>query len=75
MDIFLDCGAFSAWKQKQAIDLQTYIDFVHEQKEKLHVYAALDDIEDPARTLSNYEEMLEQDLEPIPCFHYGEDFS
>lgn len=75
MDLFLDCGAFSAWKQKQVIDIQEYIDFVQAQKHKLHVYAALDDIEDPKRSLLNYQEMVEQGLDPIPCFHYGEDFS
>lgn len=73
ISIFLDSGAFSAWSKKITIDIQEYIRFIKENKQHIDVYAVLDDISDPEKTLSNQQIMEDAGLNPLPCFHYGED--
>lgn len=46
-DIVLDSGAFSAWSLGSPIELQDYINFVHEHGHKFTWYANLDFIADP----------------------------
>ncbi len=73
--LFLDSGAYSAFRQGVEIDLQAYITFCHEHKDVFEVYAVLDDIRDPRRTWENQQEMERQGLRPLPTYHYGEDFA
>lgn len=73
VDLFLDSGAFSAFTQGVEIDIDEYIDFIKEHKNHLEVYANLDAIGDPVKTLENQRYMEEAGLSPLPCFHYGED--
>lgn len=75
INIFLDSGAFSAWSQKKEIDIKKYISFIKENKQYINYYAVLDSIGDPEKTLENQKIMESEGLTPIPCFHYGEDFS
>lgn len=74
---FLDCGAYTAFVQNKPINLDSYIKFVHKYKNKkdITVYAALDVIGDPKKSYENYLEMLKQDLNPLPCLHFGEDIN
>jgi hypothetical protein len=72
-DIFLDSGAFSAMSQGVHIDIVDYIAFVKQNKSKLKVYANLDVIGNAEATLKNQEIMEKAGLNPLPCFHYGED--
>lgn len=71
--LFLDSGAFSAWTKKVAIDVHEYIDFIKANENKIDVYAALDDITDGNKSLENYKIMVKKGLDPMPCFHIGED--
>lgn len=71
-NFFLDSGAFSAWSQKEEINIDEYIEFI--KKHNLSVYAVLDVIGNPDKTLYNQNYMEEKGLNPIPCFHYGEDY-
>ena len=73
VELFLDSGAFSAWTQKTEINIQDYIKFIKENKEVIDVYANLDVIGSAEGTWKNQKIMEEAGLNPIPCYHYGED--
>lgn len=74
-DTFLDSGAFSALSQNDPIDIETYIGFLNENKDKFKLYANLDAIGSAENTLLNQNIIEAAGLNPLPCFHYGEDFS
>lgn len=73
--LFLDSGAYSAYSQGITIDIQEYIQFIKKYEDKLEVYANLDVIGDAAATFKNQVTMERAGLKPLPCFHYGDDFS
>jgi len=73
IDLFLDSGAFSAWSKNVDIDIQEYIKFIKENEKYISVYANLDVINDAEGTLKNQRIMEEAGLNPLPCFHYGDD--
>lgn len=75
INLFLDSGAYSAWSKGVEIDIQKYISFIKKYKKYIDVYAVLDSIGDAELTKKNQEIMEEAGLEPLPCFHYGEDLS
>jgi hypothetical protein len=66
-DIFLDSGAFSAFRQYRTIDLGEYISFI--KTVQPNVFAALDVIERPEETFGNYRAMKAEGLEPLPVYH------
>ena len=80
--IFLDSGAYS-WhsatlksggdldRQAERKYLNAYIAFIHRYKDRFHVYANLDVIGDPVRTLENQKYMESNGLNPLPVFHYS----
>lgn len=70
--VFLDSGAFSALNRGVEIDLDAYINFLHTHKGKLAVYANLDVIGNPLKSLQNQQVMEKKGLEPLPCYHAGE---
>jgi hypothetical protein len=73
ISLFLDSGAFSAWSKKIEIDIYEYIKFIKEHEQYIDVYAVLDNILDPEKTLKNQKIMEKEGLLPLPCFHFGED--
>jgi hypothetical protein len=73
-NIFLDSGAFSAFTKKAEINIDEYINFIKNNISFLEIYANLDSIGDAEKTLKNQKYMESKDLNPLPCFHYGEDF-
>ena len=73
ISLFLDSGGFSAWSKKIEIDIYKYIKFIKEHEQYIDVYAVLDDILDPEKTLKNQKIMEKEGLHPLPCFHFGED--
>lgn len=81
VDLFLDSGAFSAWTQKQDINIDEYIDFIKRNKDLIDVYANLDviglggkqpNLKTAEATLDNQIIMEQAGLNPLPCFHFGE---
>lgn len=70
--VFMDSGAFSAFSLGSKIDIDEYISFC--KKTDVDYYAVLDVIGDPEGTLKNQNYMESQGVNPVPCFHYGEDF-
>jgi len=71
--LFLDSGTFSAWSKGIKIDIQEYINFIKKYKNQIDIYSVLDDINDPVKTLKNQKIMESAGLNPLPCYHYGED--
>lgn len=71
---FLDSGAYSALTKGTPIDIQEYIGFLKLHGSNFNTYANLDAIGDADETFRNQSIMEQEDLKPLPCFHYGEDF-
>lgn len=74
VELFLDSGAYSAWKQGTPIDINNYITFIKEHIRDLSIYAVLDVIGDAKGTLRNQKIMERAGLNPLPAFHFGSDF-
>ncbi|MCK5235412.1 MAG: hypothetical protein KAR06_00390 [Deltaproteobacteria bacterium] len=86
--IMLDSGAFTAWTRKVDIDINDYIEFLHKYEPYLESYVNLDkipaeygrkatseEVKSSARiSFENFLYMRDNGLDPIPVFHYGEDF-
>lgn len=72
IDLFIDSGAFSAWSQKVEIDIQDYISFIKKYNKYINVYANLDVIGDPVKTLKNQKIMEKAGLNPLPCYHFND---
>lgn len=72
-NIFLDSGAYSAYTKKIEIDIYEYIDFIKKYEKHLTIYSVLDVIGSAEGTYENQLIMEEAGLNPVPCFHYGED--
>lgn len=70
--MFMDSGAFSASTKNVTIDIYKYMDFLTQHKESIMYYANLDSINDPKKSLKNYELLRSNGFNPIPVFHYGE---
>lgn len=73
-ELFLDSGAFSINGTGSVIDIRDYIDFIKVNRENIDIYANLDVIDNPEETLYNQRIMEEAGLNPLPCFHMGEDW-
>lgn len=74
-DLFLDSGAFSAFRKKEVLDPLKYAEFIKTWNEELFVYAGLDVIGDPVKTWENQRTLEREGLSPLPCFHFGENFN
>jgi hypothetical protein len=72
MDIFLDCGAFSAFTKNLVINIKRYMQFITDYK--FTTYAGLDVIGDAVKTIENNEIMRKEGFKPIVTFHRGSDF-
>lgn len=72
--IFLDSGAFSAFRSDAYIDLDGYIAFLRDAAGAYDAYAGLDVIGDPKATYQNQRRMESHGLTPVPTFHVGEKF-
>lgn len=70
--IFMDSGAFSAYMKNTSVDLDKYIQFLHENKHLFEVYCSLDVIGDPKATWDNFKKMEDAGLQPLPVFHIGD---
>ena len=73
LSLFLDSGAYSAFTQNIDIHIDEYIEYIKTNREFISIFAVLDSIGDPEKTLKNQLYMELKGLLPLPCFHYGED--
>jgi hypothetical protein len=69
-NVFLDCGAYSAWTQNIHIDHREYMEFI--KGSGIKRYASLDVVVDWKQSMKNFKIELKAGLNPIPCYHYGE---
>lgn len=72
LHIFMDSGAYSAWKKKIDIDIEQYINFLKDNH--IGKYIVLDVVGDPEKTYTNLKYMESNGLQPIPVFHLNSDF-
>ena len=70
--LFVDSGAFTAYTQNVKINILQYVDYI--KKGYADYYAVLDVIGDAEKTNKNLKFMEKQGVNPLPCFHYGEDW-
>jgi hypothetical protein len=76
--LFIDSGAFSAWRLKKPVDIKAYCAWLRDNKDYIEVYVNLDVIipGDPeAAAHAGYNNLLTMrgwDLNPMPVFHVGE---
>ena len=73
-DLFLDSGAFSAYKKKEVLDPVEYAKFIKQYQKDIFIYAGLDVIGDPITTWKNQKVLESMELNPLPCFHYKEPY-
>lgn len=74
LEIMLDSGAYSAYTGGKNIALPDYLNYILQNKEYIDKYIALDVIGDSYLTFKYYEIMKEKGFNPLPVFHYGEDY-
>jgi hypothetical protein len=67
--LFLDSGAFSAFKKDAVIDIYEYIDFIKDHINEIDVYANLDVIGNAEDTWRNQMIMEKEGLDPLPVYH------
>jgi len=75
--VFLDSGAYSL--DNQGVEntdkyLDDYINFILKYEDRLFVYVNLDNIRDTNITWKNQKYMEERGLQPMPVYHYEDDF-
>lgn len=67
--IFLDSGAYSAWRSGVPITLDDYMRFLEMFEDQFVIYASLDDKNDQAKTVSNYQALRSAGFTPAPVWH------
>jgi hypothetical protein len=87
MEVWLDSGAYSAWRLGQSIDLDAYIQLLQTDGDRFHCYFSLDvipgeygqidyrpdQVEAAAqRSYQNHRKMRAAGLKPIPVHHNAE---
>lgn len=86
--LMLDSGAFTAWTKGESIDLKEYITYIKKHRAEIDTYFNLDvipggrnrkpteaEIDEAAKqSYKNLQTMKKAGLDPIPVFHFGEDF-
>lgn len=70
--LFLDSGAYSAWKSGIEVNIDEYIQYI--KNNYIGKYIVLDVVGDPEQTYINLKYMEFNKLQPIPVFHLGSDF-
>lgn len=73
-NLFMDSGAYSAFRQGVSLDPLKYAEFIKANKKQIFVYAGMDVIGDPEATWKNQLLLEKNGIMPLPTFHLGEDF-
>lgn len=74
VNMLVDSGAFTAWKQGKPIRLKDYLRFLDSLPYDPYGYFMLDVIGQPEQTRANYTTMYDHGYRPIPIFTRGEEF-
>jgi hypothetical protein len=67
-----DSGAFSAFTSGAEVTLDEYAVWLKRWQHRLHAYANLDILQDPAGSAANLQRLRDHGLDPMPVFHVGE---
>jgi len=68
---FLDSGAYSAKTLNKDIDINRYIEYIKKYGDNFEVFASLDVIGNAEDSVKNLIYFENNDLHPLPTFHYG----
>lgn len=71
-NVFLDCGAYTAWTLGKKINIDQYINFIKANQDIFTVYSSLDDKNSFENTRDNLIYMEKAGLKPLPVYHLGE---
>lgn len=74
-EIMLDSGAYSAFTKGKSVNVLDYMKYIVANDEFISRYISLDVIGDSFTTKAFYDLMRAKGLEPVPVFHYGDDYS
>lgn len=74
-EIMLDSGAWSAFSCGKDIRITDYMKYIAENTDYIRYYISLDVIGDSSATYSNYIHIKKEGFNPIPVFHFQDDFS
>lgn len=72
VNVFLDCGAFSAQSTGAPINAHLYEEYVARNAPVIDVYVSLDVIGDGEASAVNWRGMRRRGLAPVPTFHVGD---
>ncbi|MDH6674288.1 hypothetical protein M2277_004980 [Paenibacillus sp. LBL] len=73
LHLFVDSGAYSAWKVGIDIDIDEYIAYLKENC--IGKFINLDVVGDPEKTYFNQKYMEDKGLNPVPVHHMGSDLT
>jgi hypothetical protein len=73
MDLFLDCGAFSANEKEETISINRYADFIQQHGALFSLMANLDVIGDGPKSWENLKALESMGCNVVPVFHYEDD--
>lgn len=73
IDVFMDCGAYSAWSRGFTIDVNDYAQFIKNIMHYINVYPNLDVKGDIPKTIENMNTLESYGLSPIPVYHLNTD--
>lgn len=73
--IFIDSGAYTAYRQGTEVDIDAYIDYLFANLDKIELYACLDVIREAEPTYKNWLYMKKRGLNPLPVFHTYESYT
>lgn len=74
-EIMLDSGAYSAFTKGKSVNVFDYMKYIAANDEFISRYVSLDVIGDSCATKMFYDLMRAKGFNPIPVFHYGDDYS
>lgn len=71
LTFFADSGAFSAEHAGAQITTDEYAEWLKRWGHRIHAYASLDVLHDPAASQANLEALRSHGLDPLPVWHIG----
>lgn len=88
VSLMLDSGTYSAWRSKQSIDFERYIEYIHDNSAYVGTVVNLDvipaefgknptpyEVEQSAAVgFANWDQMRREGIDAMPVFHQGESF-
>lgn len=74
-EILLDSGAYSAFTKGKSVNILDYMEYIKANRELISFYISMDVIGDSFTSKAFYDLMRAKEFDPVPVFHYGDDYS